>query len=93
MVPGVYPTPIYEVFMSLIIFGILWSLRKRIKIPGMLFFIYMILNGVERFWIEKIRVNDKLPLWDLTQAEIISALIFFGGIIGAFIVWQRSKKT
>ena len=93
MVPGVYPTPIYEVVLSLIIFGILWSLRKRIKIPGMLFFIYMVLNGVERFWIEKIRVNDKLPLWDLTQAEIISALIFFGGIIGGFIVWQRSKKT
>jgi len=30
----VYPTPIYEVIMALIIFGILWSLRKRIKVAG-----------------------------------------------------------
>ncbi|NND33751.1 MAG: diacylglyceryl transferase [Saprospiraceae bacterium] len=91
----VYPTPFYEVVASLIIFAILWSIRKRIVIPGMLFFIYVTLNGFERFWIEKIRVNDKIPFLGMnpSQAEIISFLLFFTGIIGCIVVYQRSKKT
>ena len=90
----VFPTPIYEVIMSLIIFAILWVLRKKTKIAGMIFFIYCILNGIERFWIEKIRVNDKLNFlgMELTQAEIISVLVFIIGIIGCIIVWQRAKS-
>ncbi|NND77774.1 MAG: diacylglyceryl transferase, partial [Flavobacteriales bacterium] len=91
----VYPTPIYETIMALIIFGILWSLRKRITVPGVLFFIYMILNGIERFWIEKIRVNAvyKIGGMEITQAEIISVLFFVGGIIGCIILYNRAKKS
>ena len=90
----VFPTPVYEIIMSLMIFGILWMLRKRIKIPGMIFFIYCILNGIERFWIEKIRVNDLINLFgmEVTQAEIISVLMFLIGIVGCIILWRNSKK-
>ena len=90
----VYPTPVYEVVMALIIFAILWSLRKRIKIPGFIFFIYCILNGIERFWIEKIRVNDKISMlgMEVTQAEIISVLLVLVGLFGCIYLWQRSKK-
>jgi prolipoprotein diacylglyceryltransferase len=91
----VYPTPFYEVVASLIIFAILWSLRKRILIPGMLFFIYLILNGLERFWIEKIRVNDEIPFLGMhpSQAEIISTLLFFTGIIGCVVLYRRHQAT
>lgn len=91
----VFPTPIYEVIFSLIIFAILWLLRKRIKIAGVIFFIYCILNGIERFYIEKIRVNDKLPFlgMELTQAEIISVLVFILGIVGCLVLWRRSKQA
>ena len=90
----VYPTPFYEVIASLIIFMILWLLRKRIKIAGMIFFIYVILNGFERFWIEKIRVNDKIPFLGMnpSQAEIISFLLFFIGIIGCLILYRRHRS-
>ena len=91
----VYPTPIYEVIFSLIIFAILWILRKRIKIAGMIFFIYCILNGIERFWIEKIRVNDKIQFlgMELSQAEIISVLVFVLGVVGCLVLWTRAKKS
>ncbi len=49
--PAVYPTPLYEVIMALTIFAVLWYFRKRIKIPGVLFGLYLTLNGFERFWI------------------------------------------
>ena len=83
----VFPTPIYEIIMSFILFGFLWYLRKKINIPGMIFGIYLIVSGLERFLIEKIRVNTTYTLFgkEITQAEIISSIMV---IIGIFIVYQ-----
>ena len=78
----VYPTPLYEIIMSLILFGILWSLRKKITYPGKLFGLYLIVNGLERFLIEQIRVNTKYDIiFHPSQAEIISLLLVVVGII------------
>jgi phosphatidylglycerol:prolipoprotein diacylglycerol transferase len=80
----VFPTPIYETLVCLGLFFLLWSLRKRLRVPGTLFAVYLVINGIERFFIEKIRVNTKyenLPLHP-TQAELISAaLVITGGIL------------
>jgi len=81
----VFPTPFYETIMALGIFVLLWSIRKKIKIPGLLFSLYLILNGMERFFIEKIRVNTTYSIFQhhITQAEIISSLLFFIGVAGS----------
>ena len=90
----VFPTPLYEIFMCSLIFILLWVIRTRIKIAGILFCIYLILNGIERFFIEKIRVNSKYDfLGGITQAEIISFLLIVLGISGIFILIKRSKKA
>lgn len=80
--PGVFPTAFYETIMAIIIFGILWRLRKNIRIPGRLFALYCMFNGVERFFIEKIRVNAEMDIFGLaaTQAELISTLTFLTGV-------------
>ncbi len=93
LMPGVYPTSIYEIIMALIIFAVLWSLRKRIKVAGMLFFIYLIFNGFERFWIEKIRVNPQYNKFGLefSQAEVIATCFMLVGAIGAYWLWRRHK--
>jgi len=90
---GVFPTPIYETTMSVIIFGILWSLRKRLSIPGMLFSIYLMFNGLERFLIEKIRVNNQFDFLGMkvTQAEVIATIIFLLGL-GFFSYLILNKK-
>lgn len=91
---GVYPTPLYETFFSLIIFGILWSLRKKIKIPGIIFFLYVFLNGVERFWIEKIRTNPDITLFGIeaTQAEYVAFLLIVMGAVGMAWCYLKNKK-
>src|SRR6185312_8549365 len=61
--PGVYPTPFYETIMGMIIFFILWSMRKKIHVPGVLFCWYLVFNGIERFLIELIRVNIKYHIF------------------------------
>ena len=67
----------------MILFGVLWYYRKKLKIAGQLSGLYLILNGLERFFIEKIRVNTKyedLP-FQPTQAELISFTMIIAGIL------------
>ncbi len=89
----VFPTPLYEIIACLILFAVLWGIRKKIRIPGVLFGIYLIFNGVERFFIELIRVNTKYDLFGIhpTQAEIISSLLVVAGIF--LIVYVRKKNN
>lgn len=90
---AVYPTPIYEIIAGLLIFVILWMIRKRFKIAGMLFFIYVLLNGIERFFIEQIRVNDKYELlglgWSLSQW--IAFGLILAGIFGMVYLKRFGK--
>lgn len=85
---AVFPTPLYETFMALLIFAFLWSIRKKIIQPGLMFSIYLVLNGLERFFIEKIRVNTLYNVsgFTFTQAELISSILIILGIVG--IVWS-----
>lgn len=93
---SVYPTPIYELLMALVIFAVLWSVRKKISYPGFLFSLYLTLNGVERFFIEKFRVNTKLDLpfgLQATQAEVIAVLFVLVGLAGIYISKRYYRKT
>ena len=90
---AVFPTSLYETTMAVIIFMILWSLRTRLKTAGMLFATYLMFNGFERFWIEKIRVNVEIPNLGFTQAELISVLIFLSGVSLFFFLKTKSQKV
>lgn len=90
----VYPTPLYEVFMALVLFGVLWSIRKYIKTPGIIWGIYLIMAGVERVLIESIRVNSKYHIGNLafTQAELISTILILVGL-GLIFYANNLKKN
>lgn len=89
----VYPTAFYETVMGFILFGVLWAFRKSIKPFGALFALYLILNGLERFLIEKIRVNNEMELFGFhpTQAEVISIGLIIAGIILWVLLLQKNK--
>jgi len=79
----VFPTAFYETIMCTLLFLMLWAFRKRIRIPGVMFGTYLILNGFERFFIEKIRVNHlyKVLGFQLSQAEIIAFFLILAGAL------------
>ena len=89
----VFPTPFYEIIASFILFIFLWLIRRKIKIPGVMFCIYLIVNGIERFLVETIRVNTTYSIFGLhpTQAELISSAFVIIGIIGIFYYRRRAK--
>jgi len=89
-----WPTPLYELTICIALFWILWAVRKKFTVPGIMFSVYLILNGVERFFIEKIRVNEVYTIFgaEITQAEIISSLLFFAGVAGIFYFRKLNLK-
>lgn len=93
LAPAVYPTSIWEFFACLVIFGILVSLRRWAKQGGLLFFIYLIFNGVERFSIETVRVNPDYQLMGVnwSQAQFIAAGLVVIGVIGTVWLYMRQR--
>jgi phosphatidylglycerol:prolipoprotein diacylglycerol transferase len=90
----VFPTPFYETLTCLVLFFVLWYLRKMLTVPFTLFSIYLIVNGIERFFVEKIRVNSKYDIFGLhpTQAELISSALVISGVVLLFMFKRASKR-
>ncbi|WP_020568391.1 prolipoprotein diacylglyceryl transferase [Neolewinella persica] len=91
---GVHPTSVYETVMAFTIGAILWSLRKRLtSLPGLLFSIYLFLNGVERFFIEFARINDRYDVLGipLSQAQIIAICFMLAGLVSGWWFIRRAR--
>ena len=89
----VYPTTLFEIVGTFILFLIMWSFRKKVRQPGILTGIYLVFAGVERLLVEQIRVNNKyefLP-FQPTQAELISVFLIGFGIV--FLLKSKSWFT
>lgn len=93
----VFPTPFYETIICLLLFAVIWMLRRRFTLPGIAFSVYLVLNGIERFFIEKIRVNTLYHVAgkSFTQAELISFLLVLSGLVGILIILRKynSRKN
>jgi phosphatidylglycerol:prolipoprotein diacylglycerol transferase len=89
----VFPTPFYETLACTLFFFLLWGIRKRISTPGIIFGIYLILNGLERFAVELIRVNNTYSIFGIhpTQAELISLSLVLAGIILILVSKYRKR--
>lgn len=88
----VYPTALYEAITCILLFFFLWSIRKKIKTSGIMLSVYLMINGLERFLVELIRVNTRYHFWGInpTQAELISATFLVSGIV-LWFYFKRKK--
>jgi prolipoprotein diacylglyceryltransferase len=84
---------LFEALACIALFGVLWAVRKRLKLTGQMFSLYLILNGLERFAIEKIRVNVKMDILGIhpTQAELIASLLMMAGLV--LFIRQSRRAT
>jgi prolipoprotein diacylglyceryltransferase len=91
----VFPTSLYEFIICTILFLVLWGIRKSIKVPLVMFGIYLVLNGVERFFMELMRVNKLYDVagMHLSQAEIIAICLIIGGIALISYAYMKAKSS
>lgn len=80
----VHPTPVYEAIVAILIFWILWKLRRLAvlgQIPnGQVFAVYLVLSGSARFLVEFIRINPQV-IWGMSNAQIASLASVFTGCL------------
>jgi phosphatidylglycerol:prolipoprotein diacylglycerol transferase len=89
----VLPTQVFEIGYDLIVFGVLFFLRDKLKPEGSLFAIYFALYGAWRFGIEFIREGSPF-LFGMHQAQLIGLIVLL--ITIPFIImkvrWDRKDK-
>ena len=76
----VHPTQLYEVGLSVLIFAVLWSMRKHGHRDGWLFGLWLIFAGSERFFVEIFRAKDDRFLGPMTVAQVISLGLIAVGV-------------
>ena len=86
---AVHPTQLYEAAAMLLVFAILWSLRKRGRPVGWLFGLYLIFAGIERFLVEILRAKDDRLLGPFTLAQLTSVIIVAIGVALVYR-WRRA---
>jgi phosphatidylglycerol:prolipoprotein diacylglycerol transferase len=87
----VHPTPIYETVSMGLVAIVLWRLRDRLR-PGLLFALYLVLSGTERFLVEFIRRNSQVAA-GLTAPQLESLGLMVVGAAWLAIAANRGGWT
>jgi phosphatidylglycerol---prolipoprotein diacylglyceryl transferase len=88
-VVSVYPTQLLEVALGLVMFWILWRLRRHAHGAGWLFGMYCVLAGVERFVVEFFRAKGDV-VGPLTSAQWVALVI---AAVGGLLITTRRATT
>lgn len=81
-----HPSMIYEMILNLLVFSLLWRIRKRGYKDGFITALYFILYSIARSIVSFTR-GDSLWLGPIRAAHVISAVLILG--FGAFIILRR----
>jgi phosphatidylglycerol---prolipoprotein diacylglyceryl transferase len=85
------PAAIYEMIANIILFSILWSVRKRVK-TGILFFIYLLGYSVSQIIVFIWRDNE-LIIFGLKQAQLTAIGVLVVASIGLFLFFRHQNLT
>ena len=80
-----YPGTIYHLVWSLIVFGIIWRLRGKLRPEGSLLFLFICVFAIGDFFIRFVRVDEPV-LWGLRQAQILDL-----AAVAIFLPWLIIK--
>jgi phosphatidylglycerol:prolipoprotein diacylglycerol transferase len=86
----VHPTPVYETLAMGLVALLLWRLRDRFS-NGLLFALYLLLAGTERFLVEFIRRNSDVAV-GLTQAQLFSVAMMIAGGVWLLVAFRRAPR-
>jgi prolipoprotein diacylglyceryl transferase len=88
----VHPTPIYEFIVMMLIFWYIWRRGKRALqhplAPGVITGEFLILSGLERFFVEFLRINPRV-IFGMSNAQFTAVLSAVAG--GVMLVFARRR--
>lgn len=80
------PTQIYSAVILLVIFIILRLLQNKPRPAGIIFFTYLFLYSIKRFFIEFWRSDNPVIFFGLTLFQILSILIFCVSLVKIILI-------
>lgn len=87
-----HPTFLYESIWSLLVFGVLLAVERRVRLRrGRLFALYVALYTFGRFWFELLRVDPANHVLGLRVNVWVSAILFLGAV--AWLVGSSRDAT
>ena len=87
----VHPTHVYHLIWNLAAFGVLWSLRKKVKPQGVLFLSYLALYAAGDLSIRFIRVGEPF-LFGMQQAQLIGIAMLLVTVPWIVIKMRRGER-
>lgn len=90
----IHPTQLYSAAANLMIFGFLWFFRGKKKFDGQLFWLYVLLYGIIRFFIEMFRGDFRGPaFWALLSvSQVIGITMAVVGIVMLVILGRHAAS-
>jgi phosphatidylglycerol:prolipoprotein diacylglycerol transferase len=86
------PAAIYELICDLVLIGILFALRNRLKTPGLLAVVYYLGYAISQFLVFFLRDSEPIVAFGLKQAQLTSAVVFVLAL--GLAVWRlRAEPT
>jgi prolipoprotein diacylglyceryltransferase len=91
MFPGqpLHPTQLYEMIFNFIIFAILWKVRKKVKVEGHIFLLYVSLYSAIRVFVEYFRADKLTYLGNISAAQSIAII---GIILSVSLMLALNRK-
>ncbi len=87
-----HPTFLYESIASLLIFiCLVWLFKNKAHKSGTAFFTYLIMYSIARSFVEFLRIDSALNIYNIPIAQIVSVFLFLIGVIGLFYVNRKSN--
>jgi phosphatidylglycerol---prolipoprotein diacylglyceryl transferase len=83
------PAAVYEAVIDIILFSILWFLRKKVP-PGILFFVYIFGYSVSQIIVFIWRDNE-VVLLGLKQAQLTAVVVIL--LAGCAFIWFLNRQT
>lgn len=88
-----HPTQLYELGFNLVIFLILWKLRKRDLFDGFLFLLYVLFYSSARIFVEYFRADRLTFFGDISVAQTIGVVGILLSICFLVILNQKGAKN
>ncbi|MES2836574.1 MAG: prolipoprotein diacylglyceryl transferase family protein [Bacteroidota bacterium] len=87
----VFPTSFYEFLICVLLFVLLWRMKRKLVIAGSLFVYYLFFLAIERLFIEQIKEGTRYNISGilLTQPEIVSYLL----ILFCFTLFYLARRN
>ncbi|MDP2211994.1 MAG: prolipoprotein diacylglyceryl transferase [Candidatus Aquicultor sp.] len=87
-----HPTQLYEAGYNILILGVLWFSRKKVKSDGLLFWLYIALYGLFRFIVEFFRANPDV-IFGLSASQLFSVFMLVAGLTVIFAYYPRPANV